>query len=349
MTQQSTNEQISIRNMDIKQYNEIKKHYVPEDNTDNEQSIGNFKAEKGSVKITGYENGTVLFQGIGALKECSMWKRRFENTSAMDNLEFSGYLSLIIDVIFGKERSFDEPKKQKILPVNFWNHSYIKFIVSLFLYTLLMLVFIIFAGIISKCLTSFNFTNDSDELIKGILIAVIPIYISFIISEFQRKEQERKSNNEKMGLINNLSSELRITQNALVICENYIEGIEKIVKDQIQEEEKVENQNQEKDKVEDQNQKKEKIKEYISDEYDKVLIQTIINRINLSILDKIIKHEKMTDRFITDIQNIYYSIEELKSWYDKVDALEFKHMANKIGGEIEKALEAIDNYTKVFR
>ena len=152
-----------------------------------------------------------------------------------------------------------------------------------------------------------------------------------------------------MGLINNLSSELRITQNALVICENYIEGIEKIVKDQIQEEEKVENQNQEKDKVEDQNQKKEKIKEYISDEYDKVLIQTIINRINLSILDKIIKHEKMTDRFITDIQNIYYSIEELKSWYDKVDALEFKHMANKIGGEIEKALEAIDNYTKVFR
>lgn len=89
MTQQSTNEQISIRNMDIKQYNEIKKHYVPEDNTDNEQSIGNFKAEKGSVKITGYENGTVLFQGIGALKECSMWKRRFENTSAMDNLEFS--------------------------------------------------------------------------------------------------------------------------------------------------------------------------------------------------------------------------------------------------------------------
>ena len=72
MTQQSTNEQISIRNMDIKQYNEIKKHYVPEDNTDNEQSIGNFKAEKGSVKITGYENGTVLFQGIGALKECSM-------------------------------------------------------------------------------------------------------------------------------------------------------------------------------------------------------------------------------------------------------------------------------------
>lgn len=333
MKEQSTNNQISIHNMDESQYNAIKDFYkefvIIKEQFD-------FFAKKDLVTITGYTNRTVLFQGVGAKKEWNRCKTHLKNIPAMDNVEFSGYLSLIIDVIFGKERSFDEPKNQKIRPVNFWNHSYIKFIVSLFLYTLLMLVFIIFAGIISKCLTSFNFTNDSDGLIKGILIAVIPIYISFIISEFQRKEQERKSNNEKMGLINNLSSELRITQNALVICENYIEGIEKKVEEQIQEEEKAEEQNQDKEK-------------YISDEYDKLLIKTIINRINLSILDTIIKHEKMTDRFITDIQNIYYSIEELKIWYDKVDALEFKCMAEKIGGEIEKALKSIDNYTKVFR
>lgn len=324
MIGKSANNQISIHDMEESQYNEIKKAYEEEGIIEKKSDPVDFVAKKNLVTITGYNNRTVLFQGLGAMVECNRWKKSFENKLTTNNFEFSGYLSLIIEVIFGKKEAVEIQKKRKY---HFHNHkhSLCRFLEN---FILPMVIILSFSWGVSMLFTEFKYTEKNIDIIQKVITASIPPYIGYLIEKFKKMEEERKNNKEKLKLISNLVNELKLTRNALLICENYVGGFEKrirsITKDEM------------------------KIKQFVKNECDNELILTLLNRINLSILTELIKHEKMNDEFIIDIQSIYYSLEELLRWREKVDVLEFKEVLHDIGDKIMAALELIDNHVKKF-